>query len=166
MPRSLPLYWYRRISSDLNSARRMPTFVKLLSEGGRTYFMPEIRSRFKQKKTNFPFKSNSLLNIRNNIRYFLWIPNIIGQLMVRTIASQQEGSCVWIPAGAFLCGICMFPVYARVLTGNSVIRILNTTDIKYNRSQMSSTPDKSFFPSPSQVSSLRWLKKIITYITF
>ena len=50
MPRSLPLYGYTRISSDLNSVQRTPTFTKLLSMSRCTYFMPEIRSRFKKKQ--------------------------------------------------------------------------------------------------------------------
>jgi len=54
MPCSLPLYGYTRISRNLNSVRRRPTFTKLLSVSRWKYFMQEIRSRF--KKTNFPFK--------------------------------------------------------------------------------------------------------------
>ena len=45
-----------QIWSDLNSVRRTPTFTKLLSVSRWTYFTPEIRSRFKKTKTNFPFK--------------------------------------------------------------------------------------------------------------
>ena len=57
MLRSLPLYGYTRISSDLNSVRRTPTFTKLLSVSRWTYFMPEIRSRFKKTQKNFPLKA-------------------------------------------------------------------------------------------------------------
>jgi len=55
MPRSLPLYWYTRISSDLNSIRRTSTITKMLSKSRWTYFMPEIRSKF--KKTQLPLNS-------------------------------------------------------------------------------------------------------------
>jgi len=50
MPFSLPLYGYMWISSNLNIVRRTPTFTQMLSVSRWTYFMLEIRSRFKKKK--------------------------------------------------------------------------------------------------------------------
>jgi len=50
-------------SSDLNIFQRTPTFPKLFSVSRWTYFMPEIRSRFKKKKKNFPFKSRLSITI-------------------------------------------------------------------------------------------------------